>query len=138
MTGWQDGRRGEGQDAHVIVGWAGDQAQIGVRDRDIAGLGFLRVSRAALTAVGEDPEAFDDAGIAAAHAFGGAETEAHVAGTDDGEGGAEAEVGGSLRRAATILAAIVSSRATWTSKTGRCFVGSRAMCFASSRLSRRS
>jgi len=88
MAGRERGLGGEREDAHVIGGRAGDGTEVGVGDGDLARLGLLSGGRATLATVGEDHETFDDAGIAATDAFGGAEAEAHVAGADNDDGGA--------------------------------------------------
>ena len=88
MAGRERGLGGEREHTQVVGGRTADGAEIGVGDRHLARLGLLRGGGTALAAVGENHEAFDDAGIAAAHAFGSAEAEAHVAGADDDDGGA--------------------------------------------------
>ena len=59
-----------------------------MRDGHLTALGLFRSGHRALTALGEEHEALNDAGIATADAFGRAQAKTHVAGPDDDEGGA--------------------------------------------------
>ena len=55
MAGREGRLGGAGENAHVVGGRAGDGAEIGVGDGDVAGLGFLSRRRAALVSSSTPP-----------------------------------------------------------------------------------